>query len=58
MPSSRRCRAASCDPDPGQLDLFRVVAGDEMAWSDFVEVGRLRAAELYRMGAAGLEVAA
>lgn len=51
-------RATSCETDPGQLDLFRAMAGDEMPRAEFAEVGRLRAADLCRIGAARVKVAA
>ena len=51
-------RPESFEAYPGQLDLFRAMAGDEMPWADFAEVGRLCAADLRRIGAARVEVAA
>ena len=54
----REDRSASCEAYPGELDLFREMAGDEMPRADFAEVGRLCAADLSSIGAARVEVAA
>ncbi len=54
----RERRTASFEAYPGELDLFRAMAGDEMPRVDFAEVGRLCAADLRRIGAARVEVAA
>ena len=54
----REDRTASFEAYPGQLDLFREMAGDEMPRADFAEVGRLCAADLSSIGAARVEVAA
>jgi hypothetical protein len=52
------CRTVSFEAYPGQLHLFRLMAGHEMPRADFVEVGRLCAADLRHKGAAWVEVAA
>jgi len=54
----REGRTESFEPYPGQLDLFRTMAGDVMPRADFAEGGRLCAADLRRIGAARVEVAA
>jgi len=54
----REGRTESFEPYPGQLDLFRAMAGDVMPRADFAEGGRLCAADLRRIGAARVEVAA
>ncbi len=51
-------RRESFEADPGQRDLLRTMAGDKMAGGDFIEVGRLGAADFLHVGATGVEVAA
>lgn len=50
--------AASCEAYPRQLDLFGPMTGDEMPRADFAEIRRLRPADLFRISAAGVKVAA